>query len=58
MVALAERLSVGHPQVRVDLYNVDGRIYIGELTFTASSGIMRSLSDDMQRRLGGMVKLP
>ena len=57
MIALAERLSKGHPQVRVDLYQARGRIFLGELTFTASSGIMRTLSDEEQRRLGEMVDL-
>ena len=33
MMALAEKLSKDFKCVRVDLYNVDGRIYFGELTF-------------------------
>lgn len=33
MITIAEKLSQGHPFIRVDLYNVDGRIYFGELTF-------------------------
>lgn len=57
MVALAERLSIGHPQVRVDLYNVDGKIYFGELTFTSYGGIMRNFTVDMQHRLGSLTKL-
>ena len=33
MIAVAEQLSQGFPELRVDLYNVKGRIYFGELTF-------------------------
>lgn len=33
MIILAERLSEGFPQVRVDLYNINGEIYFGEMTF-------------------------
>lgn len=33
MRALAAKLSQGLKSVRVDLYNVDGRIYFGEMTF-------------------------
>ena len=39
MLSLAGKLSKGFPIVRVDLYNVDGRIYFGELTFTSDCGI-------------------
>lgn len=32
MVRMAETLAAGFPFLRVDMYNVDGRIYFGELT--------------------------
>lgn len=35
MLEVASILSRGIPIVRVDLYNIDGRIYFGELTFTS-----------------------
>jgi len=46
MVRIAKKLSEGIPMVRVDLYNVDGRIYFGELTFTSDqgTGIFKPLS--------------
>ena len=34
MVELAETLAKDIPFVRIDFYNIDGRIYVGELTFT------------------------
>ncbi|MED2036681.1 ATP-grasp fold amidoligase family protein [Bacillus wiedmannii] len=33
MVKIAAKLSKGFPFVRVDLYNLDGKIYFGEMTF-------------------------
>ena len=39
MFELASKLSIGHPFVRVDLYNVNGKIYFGELTFYPASGL-------------------
>lgn len=39
MFELASVLSKGFPFVRVDLYNVDGKIYFGELTFFPQSGL-------------------
>lgn len=38
MVSLAEKLSQNEPFLRVDLYNVNGKIYFGELTFYPASG--------------------
>ncbi|MCM1450213.1 MAG: hypothetical protein NC082_07710 [Clostridiales bacterium] len=39
MVDLATNLSTGHKFLRVDLYNIAGKIYFGELTFYPASGM-------------------
>jgi len=39
MVELAETLSGNFPHVRVDFYNLEGKIYFGELTFYTGSGM-------------------
>lgn len=39
MFDMAAKLSQGFPFVRVDLYNVEGHIYFGELTFYPASGL-------------------
>lgn len=39
MIELAKILSKGFSHVRVDLYNVNGTIYFGEMTFTNGSGL-------------------
>ncbi len=41
MLALAEKLSAGFGYVRVDFYNVKGRVYFGEFTFTPAAGILK-----------------
>jgi len=38
MIEIARVLSKDFPHVRVDLYNIDGQIYFGELTFYNGSG--------------------
>ncbi|GHB22063.1 ATP-grasp fold amidoligase family protein [Shewanella indica] len=38
MFDVAEKLSSDFPYVRIDLYNVDGKIYFGEFTFCHGSG--------------------
>lgn len=37
MLEIASKLSAGIPIVRIDLYNVNGKIYFGEMTFTSSA---------------------
>lgn len=39
MIRIAERLSAGLKFIRVDLYNISGKIYFGELTFYPAGGI-------------------
>lgn len=41
MIDYAKRLSSDFPFVRVDLYNVNGKIYISELTFFPTGGFMK-----------------
>lgn len=52
MVAVAEQLSADFPEVRVDLYNVAGKIYFGELTFYDGSGYMKFSPDSFDFELG------
>lgn len=39
MAALAEKISEGLPHARVDLYNINGKLYFGEVTFFHWSGL-------------------
>ena len=58
MIALAEKLSEDIPFVRVDLYNVDGKIYFGELTFYPGCGFEEFSPDKWDRILGDWLVLP
>lgn len=57
MLNVASRLSEGIPIVRIDLYNINGAIYFGEMTFTPCSGkeIIRPLS--FSREMASKVDL-
>ena len=52
MLEIARTLSEDFPYVRVDLYNVDGKIYFGELTFYPWSGYVQFEPDEMDFVLG------
>ena len=45
MVKVAESLASNFPFVRVDLYNINGKIYFSEMTFTPAKGTL-ILDDD------------
>ena len=58
MKRLAARLSQGTPQLRVDFYEVDGRVYFGEMTFFHCSGLERFHPDSWDKTFGDWVVLP
>lgn len=40
MLTIVNKLCVGFPHIRVDLYNVNGKIYVGELTLYSNGGFV------------------
>lgn len=58
MVKIAKNLSSDFPHVRVDLYNVEGKIIFGEFTFYDASGYMRFSPDSFDFELGEEFVLP
>ena len=58
MRALAEKLSVGIPHVRVDFYEVEGKAYFGELTFAEESGFAEFRPRRWNYTFGDWIKLP
>lgn len=57
MIEVAERLSQGFPEVRVDLYNIQGKIYFGELTFTSQGGFMSFYTPEFLKELGDKFQI-
>lgn len=57
MLELAEVLSEGLPFIRVDFYNVDGKIYFGELTFFPVSGLGKFTDEKWDVEIGNMLEL-
>lgn len=57
MLEIARILSKDFKFVRVDLHNVDGKIYFGEMTFTPASGYMKFKPLKYDRILGDMLDL-
>ena len=58
MIEVAEKLSAGLPELRVDLYEINGRVYFGEMTFYSQSGFDTDITPEADRILGSKLTLP
>lgn len=57
MIEIASILAKPFPQVRVDLYNIGGKIYFGELTFTSLGGMMNYFTPKALLDMGNKIDL-
>ena len=58
MQELVAKLSAGIPHLRVDFYNINGRIYFGELTFYHWSGLVPFVPREWDYIFGQYIQLP
>lgn len=58
MVELAKKLSGSIPHVRVDFYDINGKVYFGELTFYHFSGFEKFEPEEYDEIFGKWIKLP
>ncbi|MDE6019546.1 MAG: hypothetical protein K2H01_00910, partial [Ruminococcus sp.] len=56
MLRMVSELSKGIPQARIDLYQVNNKIYFGEITLTSFAGRMEYFSKDFLKELGNYCK--
>ncbi len=58
MKRIASTLSKGIPSVRIDLYEINGKVYFGEMTFTHWGGFMKFDPPEWDAKFGEWIKLP
>ncbi len=58
MVRICKILSEGFPFIRLDMYDVQGKVYMGEMTFYPDSGVKAFENEDWDRMIGSWIKLP
>ena len=58
LIEIAEKLSRGIPQLRVDTYIVNGKIYVGEMTFFHNSGMCKFEPEEWDYKFGEWITLP
>lgn len=57
MFFIASKLSVGLKFARIDLYNCNGKIYFGEITFFPDCGFDKNLLQETEMRFGNLIDL-
>ena len=55
MRQIAAKLSSGHPHLRVDFYEVNGKVWFGELTFYSASGFGQFTPEKWDKIWGGHI---
>ena len=55
---IASKLSRNIPFSRIDLYEINGKVYFGEITFYAASGFGSFSPQKWDMKLGNLLKLP
>lgn len=57
MIEYAKKLSEDFKYVRVDFYQINGKIYFGELTFIPAAAYIKYKNDKTDFEFGEMLKL-
>jgi len=58
MIEIAKKFAVDFPFIRVDLYNLDKKIYFSEFTFYTDSGFKDIIPFEWEQKIGRMITLP
>lgn len=58
MLGLARKISKGIPFVRTDFYEINNKVYFGELTFYHDSGLVPFIPEDWDYTFGSWLSLP
>lgn len=58
MIELAEKISKDIPFLRVDFYEIDSKVYFGEITFYPSAGFGKFIPNEWDYKLGSWIELP
>ena len=55
MIVISEKLAKPFPFVRVDMYDIDGKIYVSELTFTPAKGTLNLIDPTVDKTMGAWL---
>ena len=57
MIPIARKLSAGYPFVRIDFYDTDEQLYLGEMTFNPGGGMTKYTPQTFNQELGNLFNI-
>lgn len=57
MIQMAEEFCKDFPHIRIDMYNVDGHIYVGEFTFYTNGGYISMCNEEYSKSLADLIDI-
>ena len=57
MIEIAQTLSQEAPHIRIDLYNINGKIFFGECTFYHGAGFEKFSPPEWDLKFGSLIKI-
>ena len=57
MIEIVEKLCIGFPHIRIDLYNIDEQIYFGEMTLFSGSGFINIESYEFSQKMADLIDI-
>lgn len=57
MIDISKKIAKDFKFVRVDFFEIEGKVYIGELTFTPNAGRIKYINDETLIEVGNMLKI-
>lgn len=57
MIDIVNKLCVDYQHVRIDLYNVDGKIYFGEFTFYTNGGVINIENEEYAKKMADYIDI-
>jgi len=58
MIAVSRKLSCEYPFVRVDFYDTEDQLYVGEMTFNPGGGMLKYTPQSFDEKLGTLFRVP
>ena len=58
MLEIGSMLAEEFPFSRIDFYNIDGRVYFGEISFFPNNGFIKYKNSEMDHYFAERIQIP
>lgn len=57
LLSITRKLAKGFPQVRIDFYIIENKIYFGEITLSTASGMTKTIPESLDAEIGKLINI-